>query len=174
MAVSTSNCQLHQNKLDAKRITKSLSQPVILKSKLILSTSSSLSSQMQTKICTGCGRIKPIQEFYKRSSRKSGVTSACKECLYERIKLHRLTHPKKVQASVEKWRKNNKEKILKKAKVYYDKNAPAIIAQKREYNGRMREHINARQREYNKRERATRNNELLSLRSVQLIVLFEY
>jgi hypothetical protein len=61
-----------------------------------------------------------------------------------------------------------------KAKVYYDKNAPAIIAQKREYNGRMREHINARQREYNKRERATRNNELLSLRSVQLIVLFEY
>ncbi len=33
-----------------------------------------------TKTCTKCGTVKPLTEFYKRSSRKHGVYSCCKVC----------------------------------------------------------------------------------------------
>ena len=36
------------------------------------------------KKCSLCGKIKPISEFYKDSSLKSGYRSSCKQCCKER------------------------------------------------------------------------------------------
>ena len=39
-----------------------------------------LSAPMTAKTCSKCGTVKPLTEFYKRSSRKHGVYSCCKVC----------------------------------------------------------------------------------------------
>src|SRR3990167_3094810 len=35
---------------------------------------------MNTKICTRCGLVKPLAEFYRQSDKADGRTSACKAC----------------------------------------------------------------------------------------------
>ena len=38
------------------------------------------------KICTKCGIEKPLSEYYKNSSQKSGLQSKCKPC-HEKVKM---------------------------------------------------------------------------------------
>ena len=101
---------------------------------------------MRNKTCTGCGRSKPLQEFYKRKDRKSGVTSKCKECLYTEIKAHRLAHSEKVRASQKKHHDANRDKYNRLDRERYAKTG---YITKQEYNDMNREKINANQRAYN-------------------------
>lgn len=38
---------------------------------------------METKLCNGCGEVKPKTDFPKRSNRPSGIRSKCKACVLE-------------------------------------------------------------------------------------------
>jgi hypothetical protein len=40
------------------------------------------------KKCSGCGEVKPVEEFYKRPSRKNGFTSECRKCARARNKAY--------------------------------------------------------------------------------------
>lgn len=57
-----------------------------------------------SKICSKCKIEKSITEFRKRTGRKSGYASWCKECSDKSIKL---------------WRENNKEKVREYNKTQY-------------------------------------------------------
>lgn len=35
---------------------------------------------MRTKVCSKCGKEKPVSEFYRRTASKDGLNASCKEC----------------------------------------------------------------------------------------------
>jgi len=48
---------------------------------------------MQTKICGKCKEEKPVEEFYKRTASKDGLSPRCKECISQDQKLYREKEP---------------------------------------------------------------------------------
>lgn len=44
---------------------------------------------MLTKVCRGCGKELPIDQFYKHSQMVDGYLNYCKDCVKNRIKKHR-------------------------------------------------------------------------------------
>jgi len=58
---------------------------------------------METKICTQCREEKNISEYSKNPDRKSGYLSKCKSCKCLNAKIYR---------------DNNKDKVVKKNKLY--------------------------------------------------------
>ena len=49
---------------------------------------------METKKCSKCGEVKPINEFYKDKSHKDGLCSLCKCCVNKKQKEYRKKHLK--------------------------------------------------------------------------------
>ena len=47
------------------------------------------------KVCSVCGESKPLDEYYKDSSRKDGYEHRCKDCLWEKSGRHRVTARRK-------------------------------------------------------------------------------
>ena len=47
-----------------------------------------MAETIQTKQCSVCKQIKPLDEFYKKSAAKDGHRSQCKECCQEYAKKH--------------------------------------------------------------------------------------
>ena len=60
------------------------------------------------KVCTKCGITKDESEFGKRSDRKSGLTSACKECMRKYEHEYRAKNPHKAK----EYRDKNSEKLI--------------------------------------------------------------
>jgi hypothetical protein len=44
-----------------------------------------------TKRCNTCGQIKPLSMFYKRTDRRNGYKSDCKDCILEKREAYRLS-----------------------------------------------------------------------------------
>lgn len=104
------------------------------------------------KICTKCGEKKPLTEFYKDATSKSGATYQCKKCAasynkarYENLK---LTNPDKLKEVLLRWRKNNPEKY----KQYVDeckRNSPEKLkASADKYRKNNPEKVKASQKKY--------------------------
>lgn len=55
---------------------------------------------METKICTKCGETKPLSDFHKERSRKSGYRPDCKACVAARWKRQRVAY----RETAKKWR----------------------------------------------------------------------
>jgi len=70
---------------------------------------------MRKKLCTRCEEYKTIDEFYRRSASKDGLTSICKQCKsdvdkerYKRIgKKYYVDNKEKHLKAQKKWRKKN-------------------------------------------------------------------
>lgn len=93
---------------------------------------------MNTKKCTKCKDVKALTEFHKRTNRKSGYRSECKDCAKLRRKAYYLANrerlkaytaqyindnPTKYNATITKYRKNNKEVIKQRERLYRTSNA---------------------------------------------------
>lgn len=48
---------------------------------------------MKTKRCSKCGKVKPVNEFWKSRSSKDGLQSGCKKCCKEGGKKYKLKYP---------------------------------------------------------------------------------
>ena len=57
---------------------------------------------MRTKVCSRCGKEKPVSEFYRRSASKDGLNPACKECVKA--------------ATAERHRKRRAAEVIEKAR----------------------------------------------------------
>ena len=88
---------------------------------------------METKICTKCDTDKELCEFGKDKYQKDGFKRYCKICT--RLQLNKYT--KNNTDKVNKWNKQNhlknKEKILKRKKEYYKNNSEKIKAKRKDY-----------------------------------------
>lgn len=95
-----------------------------------------------------CKSQKELGEFYKHSKCLHGVSSQCKSCSAERLKLRRKENPLLFRKKGEKYRKNNKdrisawhkqyrkdnpEKVRQTQKTYYSNNKVKILEQTHQY-----------------------------------------
>lgn len=104
---------------------------------------------MDKKYCSKCGKLKPLNEFYKDKSKKSGYKSQCKECnnteaKREYARTYRDTHIDYYREKHAEYRSRNREKLKADAKkrrennpeltkLYYLKNKERILKYSHDY-----------------------------------------
>lgn len=79
---------------------------------------------METKLCSKCALEKPITEFPKLKRNKDSLDSLCKEC-------RNLVN--------KEYRDNNKDKVKKARKKYYQENKQHLLEQKAVYSSTHKE-----------------------------------
>ena len=77
---------------------------------------------METKKCSKCGEVKPINEFYKQKSHKDGYQSSCKNCRSQWAKLYYQKNSKEIINRGSNWVDKNKEKVKIYKKEHYLRN----------------------------------------------------
>lgn len=88
---------------------------------------------MKTKKCSKCGKIKLACEFYKRSDRKIGLRSDCKECERIRARKYINLNREKARACYKKWYGSNREYNYKRHKSWCRKNYEHMHLYSKEY-----------------------------------------
>ena len=82
---------------------------------------------IKTKICSKCGKEKPIDRYVKQKQIKSGYLNSCKEC----ENTIRNKNPEDKKRRNKKYRENNMEEIKSKAEDY--RNMPKNKEKKKSY-----------------------------------------
>lgn len=90
-----------------------------------------------TKICTKCGKEKPISEFAKDKRSGDGYTYWCKECRNEHNRKYLKENPEKAKEHNDKWKERRKE--------YYKRPENAIKLR----NSHLKRNFNITVEEYN-------------------------
>ena len=93
---------------------------------------------MDTKICSKCKEEKEICEFGKDSTRKGGLSYLCKKCLCEKSDKYRENNKEKIVKSLDIYRKKNKEILKIKRKKYISENKEKIKDYGRYYSNKKR------------------------------------
>jgi len=86
---------------------------------------------MDMKRCSKCKIIKPINEFYKKSSNLDGYDSWCKTCNKKNSNNYAKRHRKEAKQRASDWYYTNREKALKVCRKYRKRNAESIKAYKK-------------------------------------------
>ena len=105
---------------------------------------------MESRKCSKCQIIKPIEKFTRDSSKKSGYKSQCKDCIASNpkrqayLKNYRLNHLDYYKEKHAEYRSRNREKLKEVSKtrrltnpdstrIYYQKNRERILEYARNY-----------------------------------------
>lgn len=83
---------------------------------------------IDSKACTKCGVVKPLDDFYKSKKIKSGYVGMCKECDNAKGRAYYASNADKVNARVNAARKANPEKKKAQDKSWYENNKEANYA----------------------------------------------
>lgn len=75
-----------------------------------------------SKVCTKCGKKKPLEEFYRHKGHKDGLSSYCKICKSVDGKQRYQKNPELYRKASKKWQQENREQYLKNQKLWYQKN----------------------------------------------------
>lgn len=125
------------------------------------------------KRCSKCQVEKEDSCFSKSKSKKSGLTSRCKECVKadyvskrEDIladkKLYYAKNKDRLKEANKKYRIKNIDKIRGRKKEFYTRNRDSILQEKKEYLDKNRNEINSRRKVYRdiSKEKLSLNNKL--------------
>jgi hypothetical protein len=129
---------------------------------------------METKVCSKCGIEKPFCEFYKDGQKKDGLSSSCKICVNNRVKIYKEKNPDKLKQTkqneylknIEKYRNNHKEwknknpdYTINYSKSYYDENKKQLLEKQKKYYKSNKDSILKKCQEYvkNNREKTSKN-----------------
>ena len=88
---------------------------------------------MPKKICTKCHAEKPVEEYYRRTGRRSGRTSECKVCLKERGRLYHLQNLDQTRQSSRRWHAANRQRVSEYARRRYAANRERMCEDVRRY-----------------------------------------
>lgn len=102
------------------------------------------------KICRGCSKSKPLDEYYKHPTSKDGYRNYCKHCCNKRLK--ESLDPVKRKAYIKNYYKNNANYIKEKSRKWREDNKDRVLEDGKKYS-RMRKDKNPelerkRRREY--------------------------
>ena len=86
--------------------------------------------KIESKICPKCMQNKSSEHFSKRSDCENGLMSWCQLCNREKVKKWRKLNKEKVLKYTENWRKNNRDKLNKIQKKYRFNNPKNVRASK--------------------------------------------
>lgn len=73
---------------------------------------------MDTKKCTQCPNVKPLNEFHKDKRMKDGHSSACKVC----VKKYQIANKDRIQNKSKQWYQKNAEQQRQRSKEWYINN----------------------------------------------------
>ena len=88
------------------------------------------SAECTTKVCSKCKVCKPVSEFHKRSSRKSGICARCKECVSVYTSRRYEENKEAFKARGIAWYAANKERMKVAKAAYCAANAEMVAAKK--------------------------------------------
>lgn len=130
---------------------------------------------MNFKFCKKCNQEKPVCDFYKDSTKKSGFASSCKEC---RAKYYRKNR-EKAKANNAKYRRENPEKIKERKAKYRRENREKINENfkkcyKNDENFKIRVLLRHRVLESLKAQSAKKSNKTLELIGCSVNELWEH
>jgi len=109
---------------------------------------------MKVKTCSKCKKVKSLSEFYKDSSKKSGLRPDCKKCQNKIIKIYYIKNKSKKLKYAKQYREKNKSKIYnyqikyrkinKKRRIeyfkkYYLKNKKSFEKYRKEHKDQIKE-----------------------------------
>lgn len=114
---------------------------------------------MKIKICTKCGKEKPLSEFNKQKTGKNGYRADCRECqkvyflskkeyFNQLSRDYRIANLEDISIKKKEWYENNKEEKLKKDKEYRDNHKEQIKIKKKEYRDKNKESIKQKKKQY--------------------------
>ncbi|MBA7705961.1 hypothetical protein ES703_114803 [subsurface metagenome] len=70
------------------------------------------------KRCTRCDNFKPLSEFYKCLSKKTGYNSHCKKCKAKYMREYRRTHRKELNKKNREWIHSHRDKVKEYRRKY--------------------------------------------------------
>ena len=82
---------------------------------------------METKKCSKCGEVKPINEFYKQKSHKDGLNSYCKCCMNKKIEEWRKKHSKEYKEIKKKYNKKHSKEYKEYQNKYKKEHVVALL-----------------------------------------------
>lgn len=108
-----------------------------------------------TKICTRCGEIKPLADFYTHRSvgREGKPYSACKACERGKQKRLRREHPERLDSYCAAWRAKHPEKVREFKRQDYHRHKDVRKREVRAYQETHREQVRSWKRTYAHTER---------------------
>ncbi len=106
--------------------------------------------EIRKKVCTKCQIEKPLKDFYRHSTTKSGRHTQCKICINEHQKEYDKNNRKNKKEYQKEYYQNNKEKVIKKSKEYYKNNKKKLDKRNKEYYQNTKEKRKEKRREYKK------------------------
>ena len=88
---------------------------------------------METKVCTKCGKNKPLEKYSRRTSAKDGRKSQCKSCVSTHGKKYRAEHKLQIAEYQKEHYAENKQQILERQKQHRVEHRPQILEYQKEY-----------------------------------------
>ena len=111
--------------------------------------------QNDTKICTKCGKTKPLTEFnFRRDTGK--YRNECKACRYQAKRDYYRKNKQKLSDYNRKYREQNADYIKEKGKEYYEQNKERVLERQKNYYKANTDAVIAYQQAY----RATHKDEI--------------
>jgi len=74
------------------------------------------------KKCSKCGEEKPVDKFFKNSSKKDKLSTYCKICFSIKNEIYRKNNAEKLAEAAKKWKGKNIEKVLQQQKKWKKNN----------------------------------------------------
>ena len=97
------------------------------------------------KICTKCGKVKDISQFFKSAKAKDGYKTICKDCCKIYNDKYRQEHLNEHKKYMLQYNAKNKDK----QRQYYEKHKEELLQQSKEYRQRNKDRI----KEYRQRNK---------------------
>lgn len=95
-------------------------------------------NDIELKNCPKCKQYLELHFFHNQKTKWDGLNVYCKECMKIRYNDNYHKYKERAKKQREKYKQNNKEKILQKNKEYNEKNKETIKIKNRERNQRKR------------------------------------
>lgn len=99
------------------------------------------------KFCSKCGRILPLNQFYKASSAKDGLFHKCKDCTNEAGKLYYQENKDTVDQRHRAYSEKTKHTRASKQKAYSDSHKEATAKRSKEWYAKNKEKIKEREKQ---------------------------
>lgn len=101
------------------------------------------------KRCTGCGEVKPLDDYYRNRAKPDGRRSECKTCTAEAARRWREENRDKQLERHRRYYEENRDKERKRRRRYREENRDKKLESDRRYREENREYVNRRnQRRY--------------------------